>query len=483
MEQDRASVIWYSRSGHLQGTSLCTFLPDLDHQKRPAACRQGSYEGDTGPPLYLPPILSNVPSPSPHSRQDNFVSTTSFSPPPPPATPGQEDCDNVALSKARALLHHHPLSPHPVALFVAMLPTVEKAPGVSLLSRIPSAAYVLNWIFFSTIVIIFNKKIISSWGFPVLLTCWHLIFATILTQILARTSTILDGRKSVRMTGKVYFRAIVPIGVLYSLSLVCSNLTYLYLSVAFIQMLKAAAPASVLFVGYAFGTDKYDLKILINICVIVFGVGLASYGEIDFSLIGFLYQLGGLIFESIRLIMVQKLLTGTADDPNSYKMDPLVSLYYYAPVCAVMNIFVALVVEVPTFKMADLAQVGPLVLLANAGCAFLLNVASVFLIGKTSSLVLTLCGVIKNVGIVVLSVILWGTIVSGLQWIGYSIASAALIYYSLGWEGIKNALSQGQTMWESRGMNLRGKNLTVIAAVGVITTFLLVVWWSGRTAV
>ena len=40
------------------------------------------------------------------------------------------------------------------------------------------------------------------------------------------------------MTGKVYFRAIVPIGVLYSLSLVCSNLTYLYLSVAFIQMLK-----------------------------------------------------------------------------------------------------------------------------------------------------------------------------------------------------------------------------------------------------
>jgi hypothetical protein len=72
----------------------------------------------------------------------------------------------------------------------------------------------------------------------VLLTCWHLIFATILTQILARTSTLLDGRKTVRMTGKVYFRAIVPIGVLYSLSLVCSNLTYLYLSVAFIQMLK-----------------------------------------------------------------------------------------------------------------------------------------------------------------------------------------------------------------------------------------------------
>lgn len=36
-------------------------------------------------------------------------------------------------------------------------------------------------------------------------------------------------------------RAIVPIGVLYSLSLVCSNLPYLYLNVAFIQMLKVGA--------------------------------------------------------------------------------------------------------------------------------------------------------------------------------------------------------------------------------------------------
>ena len=51
--------------------------------------------------------------------------------------------------------------------------------------------------------------------------------------------SFLDSRHQVRMTGRVYLRAIVPIGILYSASLVCSNLVYLYLSVAFIQMLKA----------------------------------------------------------------------------------------------------------------------------------------------------------------------------------------------------------------------------------------------------
>jgi len=60
------------------------------------------------------------------------------------------------------------------------------------------------------------------------------------TQLLARTTTILDSRKQLKMTGAIFLRAIVPIGAFYSLSLACSNLAYLYLSVAFIQMLKVS---------------------------------------------------------------------------------------------------------------------------------------------------------------------------------------------------------------------------------------------------
>ena len=65
-----------------------------------------------------------------------------------------------------------------------------------------------------------------------------------MTQILARTTSLLDGRKTVKMTGRVYLRAIVPIGLMFSLSLICGNMTYLYLSVAFIQMLKVGFGSS-----------------------------------------------------------------------------------------------------------------------------------------------------------------------------------------------------------------------------------------------
>jgi hypothetical protein len=79
-------------------------------------------------------------------------------------------------------------------------------------------------------------------GFPIFLTTWHLIFASISTQILARTTPLLDGLRTVKMDGRTYLRAIVPIGLFFSLSLICSNQAYLYLSVAFIQMLKVRPP-------------------------------------------------------------------------------------------------------------------------------------------------------------------------------------------------------------------------------------------------
>jgi hypothetical protein len=202
-----------------------------------------------------------------------------------------------------------------------------------------------------------------------------------MTQILARTTTLLDGRKTVKMTGRVYLRAIVPIGLFFSLSLICGNVTYLYLSVAFIQMLKATTPVAVLFATWGLGVAPVNLKVLMNVSAIVVGVIIASFGEIKFVFIGFLFQIGGIIFEAIRLVMVQRLLSSA-----EFKMDPLVSLYYFAPVCAVMNGVTALFLEVPKMTMGDIYNVGLLTLLANAMVAFMLNVSVVFLVSDLNQL-------------------------------------------------------------------------------------------------
>lgn len=212
----------------------------------------------------------------------------------------------------------------------------------------------------------------------ILLTCWHLIYATIATQILARTTTLLDSRRNFPISGRLYLRTILPIGLLYSGSLICSNVVYLYLSVSFIQMLKAASPVAVLFASWSWGVAEPNLSKFINVLVIVFGVAVSSFGEIQFSWVGFFFQIGGTCFEAVRVVMIQVMLSG-----EGLNMDPLVSLYYYAPVCAVMNFLIALVSEIPMFQWEHAVHAGFGMLFLNASIAFILNVASVFLVSQS----------------------------------------------------------------------------------------------------
>ncbi|KAI1344004.1 TPT-domain-containing protein [Xylariaceae sp. FL0016] len=333
------------------------------------------------------------------------------------------------------------------------------------------AFYVIVWISLSSSVILFNKWILDTLEFhyPVILTTYHLTFATVATQLMARYTSLLDGRKSVKMTGRVYLRAIVPIGFFFSLSLICGNLAYLYLSVAFIQMIKATTPVAVLLSSWAMGIAPPNMKQLMNVSAIVVGVVIASFGEIKFVWIGFLYQLGGLMFEAIRLNLVQALLSSA-----EYKMDPLVSLYYFAPVCAAMNGVVALLWEVPKVSMAEVYNVGLFTFFLNGMCAFLLNVSVVFLIGKTSAVIMTLCGVLKDILLVLASMAIWATPISGLQAFGYSIALAGMIYYKLGADALKGYAGEAGRQWAEFGASRPA--LRKVIVIGAILFFVFILF-------
>ncbi|KAF5676100.1 DUF250 domain-containing protein [Fusarium heterosporum] len=263
----------------------------------------------------------------------------------------------------------------------------------------------------------------------ILLVTWHLIFATVVTQILAHTTSYLDGRHELPKTWDFFLTTVLPIGIVSSGSLVASNFVYLYLSVAVIQMLKAASPVSVLLVSWLFGVADPTIGKIINILVIALGVAVASAGSIEFSIIGFFFQMGGLGFEAVRVVMTQVMLNG-----EGLKMDAMVGLYYYAPVVAALNLLVACLIEVPYFDMADLHKVGFSMLFLNAAVAFTLNFTSMVLIGKTSGLVMSLSGIFKNILLVICSVLIWHVTITPLQLIGYSVTLCALLYYSVGRE-------------------------------------------------
>jgi drug/metabolite transporter (DMT)-like permease len=187
-------------------------------------------------------------------------------------------------------------------------------------------------------------------------------------------------------------------------------------------MLKAFTSVAVLGLSVFMGLEKMvPQKFVIVICISL-GVALASYGEIFFDATGFVCQALGIAFEAARLVSIQKLLTGL-------KMSPLVSLYYFAPVCAGLNMLLIPFFEgsAPFYEVFD--KVGLPLLIVNASTALALNVAVVFLIGSASSLVLTLSGVVKDILLVGGSVALLGSTVTFTQMLGYSIALAGLVAF------------------------------------------------------
>lgn len=57
-------------------------------------------------------------------------------------------------------------------------------------------------------------------------------------------------------------------------------------------------------------------------------------------------------------------------------------------------------------------------------------------------MVLTLCGVLKDIMLVAASMVIWGTQITTLQFFGYSIALSGMVYYKLGYDQIRDYTSK-----------------------------------------
>lgn len=289
-----------------------------------------------------------------------------------------------------------------------------------------SYLYVAIWICLSFAVIIFNKYILDqkfyNWPYPISLTLIHMGFCSALAFLLVRVFKLVE---PISMTRDVYVSSIVPIGALYSLSLWLSNSAYIYLSVSFIQMLKALMPVAVYTTGVLFKKDMFKSQTMANMICISVGVGIAAYGEAKFNAWGVTLQLGAVAFEATRLVLIQILLTS-----KGITLNPITTLYYVAPCCFVFLAFPWTFVELPRLRAIPVYQPDLFLFGANSACAFALNLAVFLVVGKTSALTMNVAGVVKDWLLISFS---WSVIrdkVTTVNLIGYGVAFLGVCYYN-----------------------------------------------------
>ncbi|KAL7259795.1 hypothetical protein ACSBR1_005626 [Camellia fascicularis] len=289
-----------------------------------------------------------------------------------------------------------------------------------------SYTYVFIWIFLSFTVIVYNKYILDrkmyNWPFPISLTMIHMGFCSSLAYLLIRVFNLVE---PVSMSRELFFTSVVPIGALYSFSLWFSNSAYIYLSVSFIQMLKALMPVAVYSIGVLLKKDNFKSDTMANMVSISIGVAIAAYGEARFDVWGVVLQLGAVAFEATRLVMIQILLTS-----KGISLNPITSLYYVAPCCLVFLFVPWIFVEFPLLRETSSFHFDYLIFGTNSVCAFALNLAVFLLVGKTSALTMNVAGVVKDWLLIAFS---WSVIkdtVTPVNLVGYGVAFLGVAYYN-----------------------------------------------------
>jgi drug/metabolite transporter (DMT)-like permease len=206
-------------------------------------------------------------------------------------------------------------------------------------------------------------------------------------------------------------------------------------------MLKASTPVGVLFISLLTGLETTSFIEVNIVSLISLGVALASVGELLFEWNGFVFQIIAIFAEASRLVLTGAIL-------KRYKLDSLSTLYYVAPLCAVLNGICCIYFEyseIPWSRIFSFPFFS--MLIVNGLVAFSLNIASVMLIAHTSALTLTLAGIVKDILLVVLSMSIFRAPVTHLQSMGYAVALLAM--------NLHREYKKSQSLFES-SLNTKG---------------------------
>ena len=287
-----------------------------------------------------------------------------------------------------------------------------------------SAARLTVWLSLSSGVILSNKWLLHPmrFPFPVSLTCWHMAVSAVVGAIAVRSGIVAKQQ----LSWKTWAKICLPVGALSAASLFFGNMSFMYLTVSFMQMLKANMPVIIFTVGCLFATEVFTFASFGIMVVIAAGVAMASYGELNFSLLGVLCMFSAMSCEAVRLTLVQTLL-----QRQDLQLNPLSTLYYIMPISTACLLPIAFAAEVQgLWDCTWLTYHSIPVLLINAGGAVALNLSIYIVVGTMSALTMKLAAIVKDIGLVAVSCALFGDSLTFPGILGYSTALIGVCGYN-----------------------------------------------------
>ena len=296
------------------------------------------------------------------------------------------------------------------------------------MSNALTLVYCLLYLLVGPWLIIVNKTIMRDYGFnyPMIVSGLGQASSALGSLVAIRVLRVQELECQEQVTWSFYLRNMAVVGAATAASLSFGNAGYLYLTVSFVQILKAFTPVVVVLMLYLTAVEIPSKRVAFSVLMIAAGTAIASAGEVNFSVMGIAIMAAAETSEATRLVLTQKLLT-------NLKFPALEGLYYMAPICTFWMWGVASFTELPRAYASGglaIAQAHAPTFALAALLGFLVNIASFVVIKRTNSLMLKLMGTARNAGLVLFSATFLGDTIMPTQVLGYAVCLAFFGVYN-----------------------------------------------------
>jgi hypothetical protein len=298
-----------------------------------------------------------------------------------------------------------------------------------LLAETDRIIWLAMWMLISCAVIVYNKWVFTAGGFPypLALTCMHMttcfvVFGSIRKFAPQSIRTFVMPDADVVTPWDVFIKNFVLISVFYAGTLGTGQMAYLFASVPFIQMMK---PMNIIFASIAafiVGVEVPTYSHVIIVCIIAFGISVATGNAAEFSAVGAVLQVVSSASEGCRLALVQTVTT------TGMKLDPVSTVYHFSFTSAVLLAIASFLHERP-YDFSKLLS--PWVLVLNCAMAVILNILVATVIKKTSAVTFTLGGIVKDMGVFAASAYMFTTPITRLMVCGYAFSLSGICMYKV----------------------------------------------------
>lgn len=317
--------------------------------------------------------------------------------------------------------------------------------GVFVILRI--VAYLVS---LSTITLTI-KNLIQNYDYPYpkLVTCFHFLASGGAAFMILAHRKIHENKPIMAMTVKQQLCILWPIAAAFAINIGANNLSLVYLSAGFVEMINSACPLGVIAITLAMGRH-FNFDLTWPVVVVCLGIAMCTTGELRFSFIGFWLAVFATFLRALKNQLQGMLMDG--EDPNVPCLDPIELLAW-------MSIPSLLIMLVWSIATEGIDAWTPLVaanafglnvaILVSSLNALVLNVFNLYVIKDVGALGITIVGQLKGILIILGGVAMLGESVQFMQLAGFGIVVGGVYWYN----NVEKAAKQKQLDAERLPLN------------------------------